>query len=241
MNNPQISIVIPTFNEADNIAPLVSMISDVLEPIHVTYELIYVDDSNDTTPDVIERIALEDEHVSLIHRPKERRTGLATAFLEGFTVAKAPYVFCMDGDLQHPPQLLPALLQELEEDGVGMVVASRFAKGGSDRGYNELHRRIFTKILQFMVWTILPATRKTSDPMTGFFAFKSYLVSPYLKQMHPLGFKILIEILVRVPNLIVRDIPLTFRERTSGISKASIKVAIAFLQQVIRLLVSTPK
>lgn len=240
MSDIRLSVILPTFNESGNVVPMVAAVRSALEPEGIAYEIIFVDDSNDDTPDIVHRLEQEDPRITLIHRSPELRTGLATAFLWGFAQAKAPYICCMDADLQHPPAYLPHMLSILERDSATMVIASRFAPGGVDRGWRELHRQIITKTFRFVAWSIIPLSRKTTDPMTGYFMFKRSLLSEH-PGLRPLGFKILLELLARIPTFKTHEIPLHFQERLSGETKASAKQAIAFVRHLVRLALSTPR
>ncbi|MBR3735577.1 MAG: glycosyltransferase, partial [Lachnospiraceae bacterium] len=139
-----ISIVVPTYNEKDNIRPLLSRIDGALPGID--YEVIFVDDSKDETPQVIEEIAKENSHVVLHHRENEK--GLATAVVKGFRLAKGDFVACMDADLQHPPEVLldmyTAMLAHAD-----MAIPSRFIPGGSDGGL-DLFRKIVSGTARYI-------------------------------------------------------------------------------------------
>jgi glycosyltransferase involved in cell wall biosynthesis len=126
-----LSIVIPTYNEKDNIAPLLERIHGALPGIE--HEVIFVDDSKDETPAVIEEIAKSDSTVVLHHRENEK--GLATAVVKGFSLAKGDFVACMDADLQHPPEVLLDMHTAMLA-GADMSIPSRFILGGSDGGLN---------------------------------------------------------------------------------------------------------
>ena len=165
-----ISIVVPTFNEKGNIAPLLKRIGDTLKEID--YEVIFVDDSNDETPQVIEEAAKTDKHVRLFHRENEK--GLATAVVKGFSLAEGDFVACMDADLQHPPEVLldmyAAMLAHAD-----MAIPSRLIPGGSDGGL-DLVRKIISGSARYMAKIILPCLRGISDPTSGLFMVKRELL-----------------------------------------------------------------
>ena len=137
-----LSVVIPTFNEGGNIRDLVSQVDEALDGID--YEIIFVDDSTDNTPEIIEKITEECPGVRLIHRENEK--GLATAVLKGFAEAKGEYMACMDADLQHPPITLRYMYYALKS-GADICVPSRYLPGGSDGGLNAYRK--------FVSWTCL--------------------------------------------------------------------------------------
>lgn len=126
-----LSVVVPTFNEGKNIRNLVTQIDDALKGID--YEILFVDDSKDNTPDVIREVAKDFPQIRLEHRTGE--TGLATAVLKGFELAKGKYMACMDADLQHPPIVLKYMYKAMES-GADFCIPSRLIPGGDDGGLN---------------------------------------------------------------------------------------------------------
>jgi len=134
---PLLSVVVPTRNEAGNVEALVGRLGVVLAGVPT--ELIFVDDSSDQTTAILERIsAAPPEGITLrvLHRPPPQQTGLGSAAAEGFKLASGHLVAVIDGDLQHPPELLTTMIQALEEGDLDVVVASRYVRGGSARGLN---------------------------------------------------------------------------------------------------------
>ena len=127
-----LSVVIPTFNEGGNIENLVSQIDEALEGIN--YEIIFVDDSKDNPPDIIKEVSKKYPSVRLYHR--ENKSGLATAVLDGFRIARGDYIACMDADLQHPPIVLKYMYKAIVVGGADVCVPSRFIPGGNDGGLN---------------------------------------------------------------------------------------------------------
>jgi glycosyltransferase XagB len=234
------TIIPPTFNEAKNVRRLVTAIRNVFAKTPWYYEILFVDDSVDETPDIIRQLAKEDSRVRIIHRPEHERTGLATAFVTGFEHAHGDLVVCMDADLQHPPHLIPKLVETLKIDPTAsMAVASRYAPGGSEEGLDKWYRKLVSNCSKFITHLIFPTTKKTGDPMTGFFAFRRRILRGV--SLKPRGFKILVEMLVRLRHLKVVDIPMKMRKRVAGYTKASIKQGIAFLKHLIDLAKEIPK
>lgn len=234
------TIIPPTFNEAKNIKQLVSIITTVFQKTPWYYEILFVDDSVDETPQIIESIAKKDAHIRIIHREEHERTGLATAFVKGFEQAKGDIVCCIDADLQHPPQLIPRLVEMLMMDpSVSMAVASRYAPGGSEAGLDTWYRKVVSNCSKYITQLIFPATKKTGDPMTGFFAFRRKILRGI--NLKPRGFKILVEMLVRIADLKVVDIPMRMQKRFSGYTKASMKQGVAFLHHLLDLARDIPE
>ena len=124
-----LSVIIPTRNEGENCAAIARRIASVL--VNCSYEIVFVDDSTDTTVQVLNRLAAEDRHVRYIHRWNER--GLGTAVVTGMALARGRYMAVMDCDFQHPAELLPVMLRAMDE-GADLVIPSRFIGGGDDQG-----------------------------------------------------------------------------------------------------------
>lgn len=229
-----LTILLPTYNEANNIAPLLRAITRTLAEEGVAYEIVFVDDSSDMTPDIIERMQESYPMVRLIRRPEERRTGLATALVEGFQAARGEYILCMDSDLQHPPRTIPDLYRAITADGADMVVATRYRLGGSAEGLRGLYRRFVSQLCRFAAWAFVPQTRKTSDPGSGFFIFRRSLVER-MDFTGLQGFKILIDLLARTKGLKVAEVPFTFVRRVNDVSKATVEQGIAFFRHLVAL------
>lgn len=239
-NTIDCTVIPPTLNEAKNIQKLIAAITAVFQKTPWYYEILFVDDSVDETPLLIEEIAKTDAHVRIIHREQAARTGLATAFVEGFEHARGDIICCMDADMQHPPQLISRLVETLMTDpNVSMAVASRYAVGGSEAGLDTWYRKIISFCSKFITHLFFPATKKTGDPMTGFFAFRRNILSGIT--LKPRGFKILVEMLVRISDIKVVDIPMRMQKRFAGYTKASIKEGIAFIHHLIDLARDIPE
>jgi dolichol-phosphate mannosyltransferase len=233
---PQLSVIVPTRNEARNVGPLLKRVRAATQGL-VT-EVIFVDDSTDNTPTVIEN---EGKHspleVSLIARPLERRNGLGKAVVEGMRAAKADWVCVVDGDLQHPPEVIPQLLHHAYATNTTLVAASRLTEGGSTAGLS-LRRKVISYALAFGSRLVFSQQlRKVTDPLTGFFLFRRDMVNP--DDLQPEGFKILLEVLVRSPRLRVSELPFEFAERNTGESKANSNEAVKLFRQMLRLSLSS--
>jgi dolichol-phosphate mannosyltransferase len=224
-----ISVVIPTFNEAANVAPLVAAIGTALDGSD--YEIVFADDSTDATPAIIRKAGEADPRVRMHHRARGR--GLATAVVEALPVARADTIVVIDGDRQHPPDMIPALLAAAGEEGVDMVVASRYMPGGWDSGLSGPHRRLASKATRLAAYLILPRSRLTTDPLSGFFVFRRAVVEA--AALRPVGYKILLEILVRGRVQKVVDVPFGFEPRQAEQSKAGLREAFNYLRQLWRL------
>jgi len=234
----EVCILIPTRNESGNIAPLVDRIRTAMAGRQV--EVLFVDDSTDDTPATILAIAPESGvDVRLLHRePAERTGGLSGAVIAGLRHTVREWVVVMDGDLQHPPEDLPRLLDPLMAQQHDLVIASRYRGGGSSRGLSSASRRLVSSGSTTAAKLAFPLRLSgVSDPMTGFFAVRRDALD--LDVLTPQGFKILLEILVGTPGLRVCEIPFTFAERAAGDSKASWREGARYLRQLIRLRTAT--
>ncbi|GAA1664037.1 glycosyltransferase family 2 protein [Microbacterium lacus] len=226
-----LSIVVPTYNEAPNIAELVRRVTT--ETAGIDAEIVFVDDSTDDTPDVIAAVAAEATiPVRLIHRAR-RTGGLGGAVLEGIAAAAADACLVMDGDLQHPPEEIPALYARFLQGDVDVVIASRYAGDGTSAGLAGRTRVMVSKASTALTRAMFPIRLKdVSDPMTGFFLIDRRALDA--ETLRPRGFKILLEILAR-KNLRVAEVPFEFADRHAGDSKASVRQGLHFLTQLTAL------
>lgn len=230
----ELAVIVPTRNEAGNVAPLLDRLSTALQGRSA--QVLFVDDSDDDTPAAVEREGSSCPlPVVLVHRPSgERQGGLGGAVLAGLHRASAPLAVVMDGDLQHPPELVPQLLQVAQQEAADVVVASRHVAGGSSAGLAGRSRYLVSDGATLMSKLAFPRRLAgVTDPMSGFFLVRIGAFD--LAVMRPMGFKILLELLVRTPGLTKAEVPLTFAERHSGDSKASFLEGVRFFGLVARL------
>lgn len=217
-------MIVPTFNESENVGNLTNQIDYALRGI--TYEIIFVDDSTDDTPDAIRRVMEENPNVRMEHRETEK--GLATAVLKGFKLADGDYLAVMDADLQHPPSILRSMYA-IMETGVDFCVPSRFIPGGSDGGLGP-YRKLVSGVARYIGKIMLPSLRKISDPTSGLFMFRKSVIDG--ADLRPIGWKIMVEVLAMGTYRSVVEIPYKFQARPAGESKLSSKVTIEYLKQV---------
>lgn len=229
MNEPLLTIILPTYNEAANVRPLLAAIDAALES-GVEYEILFVDDSNDETPNIITAYMQKDERVRLIHRSPENRSGLATACAQGFQEARGTYVCCMDADLQHPPEVIRALLRKIVTGDDDVVIASRYVPGGSTDGLMSAYRKLVSCASKYVVHLFLKPTRRSTDPGSGFFIFRKSLLDDI--NLSPRGFKILIELLVKTNTTRVSEVPVQFLKRESNESKATLRQGVEFFKHL---------
>jgi dolichol-phosphate mannosyltransferase len=226
-----VSIIIPTYNEKDNITPLVERIHQALSGYD--YEIVIVDDnSKDGTIEVASGLAPR-YPVKVFVRREEK--GLATAVVHGLKHASGKIIGVMDADLQHPPEVLPDLLKAMES-GADMVFASRYIKGGGCQGWS-LSRRIISKVALKVSHLLLPSTRRVKDPLTGFFMFRRDNISA--ETLKPTGYKISLEILLAGNFKHVVEVPFIFKERSAGKSKLRPQQQIDYLKHIFSLMLRT--
>lgn len=220
----ELAVVIPTFNEAGNVAVLVERLAEALAGI--AWEAIFVDDASpDGTADAARRLALTDRRVRVLERVGRR--GLSSACIEGMLATAAPYVAVIDGDLQHDERLLPRMLERLRAGDVDLVVGSRFSDGGST-GEWDRDRLAKSRLAASLSRIVLRA--QVSDPMSGFFMVDRALFRRLAPRLSGIGFKILLDILTASPDpLRISEIGYVFRPRADGESKLDHVVAFEYL------------
>ena len=223
----KISVVVPTYNESENVGNLTNQIDYALRGID--YEVIFVDDSTDNTPDAIKKVIEENPNVRMEHRETEK--GLATAVLEGFKLSRGDYIAVMDADLQHPPAILRSMYAVMET-GVDFCVPSRFIPGGSDGGLGP-YRKLVYGVARYIGKIMLPSLRKITDPTSGLFMFRRSVIED--ADLRPIGWKIMVEVLAMGNYRSVVEIPYKFQARPAGESKLSSKVTLEYLKQVAEL------
>jgi dolichol-phosphate mannosyltransferase len=230
----KLSVIVPTRNEAPNVPNLIGRAAEACRNIDA--ELVFVDDSTDNTPTAIAAAAATAPiHVRMIHRDSPAG-GLSGAVVDGVRSSDADYCLVMNADLQHPPELIPVLLAELEGNDADVVIASRYSAGGSG-ATATWHRRALSAGATRVTRTLFPVRlRACSDPMTGFFGVRRSSIDCGV--LRPSGFKILLEILAR-HRLAVAEVPFTPGPRTAGKSKAGMGQGLRFLRQLGELRVGT--
>lgn len=215
-------LVIPTLNEAGNIPVLLDRITTALESLPIEHELIIVDDdSTDGTAAVAEDYASRDPRVRVFVRRGQK--GLAGAVIHGWQHTDADLLGVIDADLQHPPEVLPSLIEAIM-NGSDVAIASRYVNGNGVGQWNKF--RLFVSRCSTLATTPLQRTVKVKDPLSGFFAVRRQCIASL--QLQPEGFKILLEILVKGKIKSAVEVPFQFGNRHSGESKATVRVALQY-------------
>jgi len=221
----ELAVVLPTYNEAANIAPMVARLEQALGP--TGWEAIFVDDdSTDGTADAARGISRADPRIRVIHRIGRR--GLASAAIEGMCATAAPVVAVMDADLQHDPALLPEMLAAIRAGECDLAVASRFVAGGSTEQWNRPDRERASALANALARKVTGV--ELTDPMSGYFMLRSETLRRDAHRLSGIGFKLLLDILATIEApLRVRELPLRFAARAQGESKLDRTVVFEFL------------
>jgi dolichol-phosphate mannosyltransferase len=234
--NIHLSLVIPTYKESENIHNVVRILCQLLdELIPGEYELIVVDDdSPDRTWEVAQSLIGEYPQLRVMRRQQER--GLSSAVIRGWQAARGRILGVIDGDLQHPPEVLTQLLNAIEQ-GADLAVASRNVDGGGVSSWSVV-RRFLSRGAQVLGLVILPGVLgRVSDPMSGYFMVRRDAIAG--TTLNPIGYKILLEIIGRGKVREIAEVGYVFCERKEGESKVTWKQYVEYLHHLLRLRLST--
>lgn len=226
---PVLSVVTPTFNEAENLPLLVAALQESLAGL--PHEIIVADDdSPDGTWEIAERLGEADPSVRVVRRFHDH--GLSTAVLDGMSVARGRVLAVIDADLQHDPAILPEMVAALDDGRADVVVGSRATEGG---GYGDwaASRRLVSWVATFIARVVLRVS--VSDPMSGYFALTRSAYERGAAGINPRGFKILLEFIGRDRDLRVLEVPYEFRNRVHGETKLNRSVIRSYLLAVAEL------
>lgn len=226
----KLALVVPTLNEEANIQPLLDRARAALDAEQIPFEILVVDDdSRDGTAAAVSAIAEDDPRVRLIVRRGER--GLSGAILDGWRRTNADLLGVIDADLQHPPELLPALYRAIA-GGRDLAIGSRYTPGGGIGDWNAV-RHLLSSAAIWATWPLQKHGARAKDPMSGFFLVRRRCVDGIAFQRA--GFKLLLEVLIRSRIESVAEIPFEFGLRTGGESKAGLKVGWDYARLLVRL------
>ena len=230
-----ISVIIPTYNEAAVIEETLRRSAAALRSAGGDFEIVVVDDASaDGTAELVESLASEIP-VRVLRRPG--RLGLATAVLDGWATARGDVWGVMDGDLQHPPEVLTALAQAIRQGGTDLAIGSRYVPGGGTSDWTWL-RRFISRTATHMAATVLPLKlAAVGDPMSGLFMVRASALRG--AQLNPLGYKILLEVIAKAHYKKLVEVPYVFQERERGASKLGTRQYMEYLQHLARLAVGT--
>lgn len=223
-----LSVIVPTYKEAENLPHLIAELEKVKEAHGLDMELLIMDDdSHDGTEKLIHQ--LHKPWIRLIVRKENR--GLSPAVLDGFKHARNETLVVMDADLSHPPHAIPAMVQALDQ-GHDFVLGSRYVQEASTDAEWSLFRKLNSRVA---TWFAAPLT-SVHDPMSGFFALTRETLGQ-AKSLNPIGYKIALELLVKCHCQRVKEIPIHFADRQRGHSKLTLKQQLQYLQHLRRLFI----
>jgi dolichol-phosphate mannosyltransferase len=224
---PEISVIVPTYNEAESLPELARRLFAALDGASLSSELVVVDDSSpDGTGDIADQLARQ-HPMQVLHRPP--KSGLASAVWDGMARARGDILVVMDADLSHPPEVVPALVQAVSAGGADLAVGSRYVPGGGVINWPWLRR--------FASWFACQLARPfvpMRDATSGFFALKRAVVEGVA--LDPIGFKIGLEVMAKGRYRAFREVPYTFTDRRFGQSKFGTREVQHYLRQLGRLL-----
>ncbi|MDD9812743.1 MAG: glycosyltransferase family 2 protein [Thaumarchaeota archaeon] len=229
----QVSIIIPTYNEAPNILDILRSIREHVSRVARVEAIVVDDGSPDGTAGIVREYMRSEGQadgysVDIVQR-RQRKAGLSSAILHGVRRAAGSVIVVMDSDFSHPPQVIPKMLEALRHQ-CDIVVASRYMGGGGVVGW-PLRRRVASRVATAIARIGLGVEQ--SDPMSGFFAFRRSVVRGL--DLDAIGYKLLLEVLVKARGARIKEIPYTFTDRAAGSSKLGIRTVIDYARSVWRL------
>jgi len=232
-NKAEVSIIIPTYNESENIIQVLKSIGEHI-PKDIATEAIVVDDNSpDGTGKVVEDYINDAQNktgytIGVIHR--KTKSGLSSAILDGIQHSSGETVVVMDSDFSHPPKIIPQLIEEIKTSKYDIAIASRYTEGGEVNGWST-KRKLISKGAKGIAKVGLGVNE--SDPMSGFFAFNRNILEGI--KFDAIGYKMLLEILVKTKGAKVKEFPYTFTNRTHGSSKLDSSTMLDYVRSVWKL------
>lgn len=226
-----LSVIVPTYNETDNIRPLCERLFKALDGSGIEAELLFVDDESEgsaATENIVSKLASEGHPVRIRCRKKTEGRGLSSAVLLGFDSAKYKVILCMDADLQHEPESVPAVAEPILQGDAEFALGSRHIAGGAVGFEWSIKRQVVSRVATALAYPLAPST----DPMSGFFCTTKDVLNRGRTSINSIGFKIGLEIMVRCNCKPIVDVPITFQNRVAGESKLSAKVVRLYLEQL---------
>jgi dolichol-phosphate mannosyltransferase len=224
-----VSIIVPTFKEALNLPHLIPAISGVMRKARIDFEIIIVDDDSQDGSEERVKLFQQAHPVRMVVRKNAR--GLSSAVLDGFRLAEGNFLVCMDADLSHPPDKIPALIEQLRDPEVDFVIGSRYCRGGSTEAAWGIARRLNSRVATMLARPFTNA----ADPLAGFFALRRATFTK-AGPLSPIGYKIGLELIVKARCQNVREVPIHFTNRKFGQTKLSLREQANYLRHLKRLL-----
>ena len=232
-NKAEVSIIIPTYNESENIIQVLKSIGENISKDIATEAIVVDDNSPDGTGKIVENYINDIQNrtgytIGVIHR--KTKSGLSSAILDGIQHSSGETVVVMDSDFSHPPKIIPQLIEEIKTSKYDIVIASRYTEGGGVSGWST-KRKLISKGATGIAKVGLGVNE--SDPMSGFFAFNRNILEGI--KFDAIGYKMLLEILVKTKSAKVKEIPYTFTDRTRGSSKLDSSTMFDYVKSVWKL------
>lgn len=229
-----LAVVIPTYNERENILPLLNALCKALAGIE--WEVIFVDDNSpDGTAEHIRGVSVGDRRVRVLERIG--RSGLSSACIAGMLATAAPFIAVMDGDLQHDETVLPAMLERIKAEHLDIVIGSRNMQDGSMGEFSR--RRVWMSKIGTQVSRLI-CPRGISDTMSGFFLVDSAYFRKVVPRLSGIGFKLLVDLLASSPKPVrAAEVPYHFRNRQRGKSKLNAGISLGYLYLLLRKVIQT--
>ena len=222
-----LTLIVPTYNEGENVSILTEAVIVAMEKVEEGgFEILFIDDSTDSTVETLAWLSSKHSFVRFVHRDHSR--GLGSAIVRGFQEAKGDVLAVIDGDLQHPPRILPLML-DLMTEGYDLVIPSRFIPGGGDGGLS-LPRKVVSLTARYMAKILLRRVRYISDPTGGYFMLKRHVIDGI--DFDAGSWKILIEVLVKGQYTRVAELPYSFQARELGASKLTASAQMDYLRHL---------
>jgi dolichol-phosphate mannosyltransferase len=223
-----ISIIVPTYNERENIEVLIKKVFEISKQSKLDLEVIVVDDdSPDLTWLAVEKLRAEYKNLQIIRRLSKK--GLASAVINGLKISKGNIIGVIDADLSHPPELIPSLIEPLLAGRAEIAIASRYIAGGGIEKWSSTRKTIS----KAAILLAKPITRGIQDPISGYFFFKKEAIERVT--LNPKGFKIGLEVIVKGKYNIAIEVPYIYKNRKKGRSKFGIHEVINYLLQLAKL------
>lgn len=221
----KLGLAIPTYNEKENLPELIEKIANELRKNKIRGDVIIVDDNSpDGTGELAEKLRKKYRFLKVVHR--KGKLGLSSAVLEGWKASDAEILGAMDADLSHPVSKIHELFETIENSDADFAIGSRYTKGGKIENWTS-KRKLMSRGATMLA---RPYTR-VKDPMSGFFMIKKECIKR--GKINPKGFKILLELIIKADYRKIKEIPITFTDRTKGKSKAGTKEIFYYLQNLI--------
>ena len=224
-----ISIIIPTYNESDNIIPLINEIKSTLHDID--FDIIVVDDNSpDNTNKIVKDFIINNNYTNIICINRSWKKGLSSAVIEGISLSSKEYICVMDGDGQHDPKNILDMLDVIHEKNMDLVIGSRFINSRSSSSLSK-KRNLISEIGIRLCHLFI--NKKISDPLSGFFVLKRKDVENFKEALYKDGFKLLFDYLMLANPKKIYEIQINFRQRMHGDSKLNLSTILSLFGQII--------